>query len=36
MRQFIEREEYPYVTLEFAGNNTLKESRNSRVLSESH
>ncbi|KAM7442388.1 hypothetical protein ABFA07_008626 [Porites harrisoni] len=25
MRQFIEGEEYPYVTLEFAGNNTLKD-----------
>ena len=25
IRQFIEGEEYPYVTLEFAGNNTLKD-----------
>ncbi|KAM7429843.1 hypothetical protein ABFA07_019367 [Porites harrisoni] len=25
VRQFIEGEEYPYVTLEFAGNNTLKD-----------
>ena len=25
VQQFIEGEEYPYVTLEFAGNNTLKD-----------
>ena len=25
VRQFIEGEEYPYITLEFAGNNTLKD-----------
>jgi len=25
VRQYIEGEEYPYVTLEFAGNNTLKD-----------